>query len=99
AEFAGSIDGGVGNNTLSMGDAVLDAGASISGFSSIVTDDLVNDGTITAGTGSPSVLVRGDFTQGPSGTLILPLAGAASFGRVAVTGAANLGGTLTVQAA
>jgi len=78
------------------------AGATLAGAGTLAlggTGTLLNNGTVSPGTaGSTGTLsVQGNYTQGSTGVLNIKLAGADSFDKLAVSGAANLNGTLTVR--
>ncbi len=63
-----------------------------------VSDNFTNSGTLELGDGS-TLTVPGEFTQTSGGTLTIHIGGtsaSALFGSVAITGAANLAGTLDV---
>ncbi len=80
-----SIEGWTNNGTLkaSAGDLAL---------SGVGT----NAGRIEVGAGQ-QVAAQSGFTQGGAGTLAIDIGGLASFGKVTVTGAATLSGTLDVN--
>jgi hypothetical protein len=70
------------------------------GGSLSISNFTLNSGTMTAGVGSV-ITVNGSFTQGSGGTINVALGGTASsqIGRINVTGAATLAGTLNVTLA
>ena len=83
------------NATVNLSDSWNNVGAINAANSTVVSaQPLTNQGTITALQGNLS------FTSGltlSGGTLNFDLTGPSNFGRVAVSGAANLGGTLSVS--
>jgi subtilase-type serine protease len=85
--------------TLEVQGAVYLAG----GSTLTVAGDLNNEGSVTLeadGAGGGIIHVGGNFTQGSGASLMVQLGGAPAsgqFGRLIVTGTANLAGTLIVQ--
>jgi autotransporter-associated beta strand protein len=87
AHATAAIDSRTGGVTVANG-------ASLSGFGT-VAGAVANNGTIVTGQSSGSLTVGG-LTQGSSGTLAVELSPSAS-SQLTVTGAANLGGTLSAN--
>ncbi|MBW8781220.1 MAG: autotransporter domain-containing protein [Verrucomicrobia bacterium] len=83
------INGGAGTTTVASG-AFLGGNGTING-------DLINNGTVSPGFSPGTILVTGNFTQGPGGTLIMQFASAASFDQLLITGNATLAGTLQID--
>ena len=83
-------DAVIGTTTISNG-AFLRGNGGING-------DLVNNGTVAPGFSPGTLLIAGNFTQGPSGTLEIELASAIDFDRLIIGGTATLGGTLQLIA-
>lgn len=89
-----SIGGGAGMVTIPVG--VFDGG-----FGTIV-GNVDNSGTLSPGLGSSSeqmgaIAVTKNFTQAPTGTLVIQLASATSYDQVQVTGTATLAGRVQVD--
>lgn len=59
-----------------------------------INGDLLNNGTVSAGASPGTIVVAGNFTQGPAGTLVVEFESPASFDRLIVGGTADLDGTL-----
>ncbi len=96
----GTIDCDVASGTLYAGSYATwsNAGVLRASQGNLVTrGPWSNDGTIEIGAGR-TLNASSGFTQGSAGELALDFAGTASsdFGKVAVTGAVQLGGTLTI---
>ena len=63
-----------------------------------INGNLVNNGTVSPGFSPGTVIVAGNFTQGPGGTLIIELASPINFDRLLIGGTASLAGTLQLAA-
>ena len=87
AHATAAIDSRTGGVTVANG-------ASLSGFGTIA-GAVANNGTLVTGQSSGSLTVGG-LTQGSGGTLAIELSPAAS-SHLTITGAANLGGTLSAN--
>jgi outer membrane autotransporter protein len=99
----GTLDIDQGAMVMSMGDKTVDPGGTIEGDGMVMTPDLINNGTVgpmgEEETGTPGDLtVVGNYTQGPTGTLRIGIAGALcpDGSRLVVTGTATLDGTLSL---
>ena len=79
----------VGRTTISVG-ALL-------GGNVIIAGDLVNNGTLSPGNSPGTTTVTGNYTQSPTGNLVIEIASATSFDQLIVTGSASLAGGLQVQ--
>jgi hypothetical protein len=79
------------NGIVLNAEGMLEAGGTING-------NLSNEGRIELGLGATSLTVNGNYSQAASGTLLIHLLDATTFGQLLVTGTASLDGTLTVQA-
>lgn len=88
---AGSLmfNAGLGRTTVAAG-ALLGGNGTISG-------NLVNNGTVSPGTSPGTINVTGNYTQSPSGKLVIEIASATSFDKLIITGTASLAGTLQVD--
>ncbi|CAM3048364.1 autotransporter domain-containing protein [Rariglobus hedericola] len=59
-----------------------------------INGNLLNNGTVSAGSSPGTIIVAGNFMQGPAGTLVVEFASSTSFDRLIVSGTADLDGTL-----
>ena len=89
----------LGGGTLNPGETLtIDSGDSLIG-SGALSANLTNSGTVSPGNSPGTITVNGDYTQEASGTLAIEI-GSTTPGtehdQLVVTGAATLGGTLTV---
>jgi autotransporter-associated beta strand protein len=80
---------GIGRTTISAG-ALL-------GGSGTVTGNLTNNGTLSPGNSPGTINVVGNYAQSSTGKLVVEIASATSFDKVAVTGSAAIAGTLQVD--
>lgn len=86
--------GSAGTTTIAPG--VVDGGLGAFG------GNVANSGTLSPGLTSPvstagTLAVAGNFSQTPSGTLVIQLASPTSFDRLAVAGTATLAGTVQID--
>ncbi len=81
-------DGQIGQTTVATG-AFLRGNGTING-------NLINNGTVSPGFSPGTIIVAGDYTQGPGGTLVIEIASAILYDQLVVSGAADLDGTLQV---
>ena len=81
------------------GDALsISAGETLSGSGTIQTN-LTNAGTVSPGSSPGTITVDGDYTQDPSGTLLIELSGTTpgTYDQLVVTDTAVLDGALQIQ--
>jgi fibronectin-binding autotransporter adhesin len=87
--------GSVQLNNSSLGATTVASGASLSGNGTI-RGNLTNHGILSPGASPGTITVNGNFTQSATGSYAVELASATSFDKLAISGAANLGGSLIV---
>jgi hypothetical protein len=81
------------NNTLNSPYVTVQSGATLMGAGNI-SGSVTNFGTISPGNSPGALTISGNYTQARSGTFNVQIASATSYDRLAVTGRANLDGTL-----
>ena len=81
--------GTLGATTVNLG-AFLRGNGTINGA-------LVNNGTVSPGFSPGTIIVVGNYTQGPGGTLVMEIASALSYDQLIIGGSASLAGTLQVD--
>lgn len=90
----------LGDGTLTPGDTLtLESGASLVG-SGALNSNLINGGEVSPGSSPGIITVDGDYTQSADGLLTIELGGTtpgSGYDQLAVTGNANLAGTLDVS--
>jgi hypothetical protein len=90
----------LGDGTLTPGDTLsLESGASLVG-SGTLNSNLINSGEVSPGSSPGIITVDGDYTQSADGLLTIELGGTtpgSGYDQLAVTGIANLAGTLDVS--
>ncbi len=82
------MNGGVGSLTISSG--------AMFGGEGTVSGNLINNGELRPGFSPGVIVVAGDYTQGPDGTLFIEIASAVSFDQVIVAGTASIAGELSI---
>jgi autotransporter-associated beta strand protein len=80
----------------SIGSLNIASGAFFGG-NATVTGNVVNNGTLSPGNSPGQIIVAGNFTQLPAGTLLIEFASLTSFDQLVVTGTASLAGTLQID--
>jgi T5SS/PEP-CTERM-associated repeat protein len=83
--------------TLSVGDVLAITTGGELHAEGAITGDTQNGGLIAPGTSRGILTIDGDYTQTANGELVIELASVSSYDELHVTGAATLGGTLTVN--
>ena len=78
------------------GTTTLSSGATISGAGTF--RNLINSGTVTPGNSIGTLYVSGDYTQGADGIYNVEIAPNGSSDKIAVSGTANLNGTVSLTA-
>jgi autotransporter-associated beta strand protein len=84
------------NSTLSSSSVTVQSGATIGG-SGIITGNLTALGMISPGNSPGTLTLNGNYTQGSAGILNIAIASPTNFSRLAVSGHANLDGTLQLN--
>ncbi len=82
-------------NASSLGTTSILSGARLTGAGSI-RGDLSNSGLLSPGASAGTISVTGNYTQNATGTFHVELASANVYDRLAITGTATLGGSLSV---
>jgi hypothetical protein len=65
--------------------------------SGTIQANVINAGTVAPGDTFGTLTIQGNFTQTPTGVLLIDIAGPNQYGQLAVTGTATLSGTLDVS--
>jgi hypothetical protein len=96
----GTISTDPGTTFSTNGAALTNSGTgTIMGKGTLDVSMLTNNGVVAPGASPGTLLINGDYTQGPDGVLSIELAGpvqGVSYDLLQVAGTANLGGTLHV---
>lgn len=83
-------------NAGQIGKTTVASGAFLRGNGS-VNGDLSNNGTVSPGFSPGTILVVGNYSQGPGGTLVMEIASPISYDQLVVGGTTSLDGTLQVD--
>lgn len=103
ADSTSTITASLQNSTTLTGTAArtamtVDSTSAWYGLAGSTLTSLSNSGTVASSADAPGLLtITGSFTQAATGVLDIQLGSASSYDHLAVTGAANLGGTLNVD--
>ncbi|MET0261359.1 MAG: autotransporter domain-containing protein [Rariglobus sp.] len=76
-----------------VGSTSIGSGAFLRGAGTI-NGDLTNNGTLSAGNSPGTIVVAGNYTQGPGGVMVVEFAAPGSFDQLQVGGTADLDGIL-----
>jgi autotransporter-associated beta strand protein len=83
-------------SATSIGQVTVNAGAVLGGVG-MAQGDVSNQGAVAPGVAAGTLHVGGSYTQGAAASLEIELASASTYDKLAITGAASLGGTLVVS--
>jgi len=86
------------NGTLNVPSVSVQPGATLMG-SGFINCSLTNSGTVSPGNSPGTLTIRGNYTQTSSGVLNIVINSATNYSHLAVTGHANLDGTLRLTLA
>jgi autotransporter-associated beta strand protein len=93
--IAGTVDV---NGTFNVPSVSVQPGATLMG-SGLINSSVTNSGTVSPGNSPGTLTIRGNYTQSSSGVLNIVINSATNYSRLAVTGHANLDGTLRLTLA
>jgi hypothetical protein len=86
------------NGSLRSSNVTVQPGATLKGVGNVV-GNIFNFGTLSPGNSPGTLTVNGNFSQGPNGVLNVQIVSLQNYSRLAVTGHANLDGTLSLTLA